>query len=182
MYRINLIPKERKERIRPRRLLGIILVIFVFAAIVFTFVHDRIQINNLENEIAALERERRALGPLVAEAEQLEREIANLERKNFFDEVFYPRTSMVETVKEFSGIITREMNLQQFHLDKEGELSMVGTTRDHEKVSIYMDNLEGSIYFHTITLIESASSWANDEERRTQFRMNVGFEESGVGE
>jgi len=182
MYRINLIPKERKERIRPRRLLGALLVIFIFAAIVFSFIYDSLTINNLENEIAAIERERRTLGPLVAEAERLEREIAQLEQQNFFDEIFYPRTSLVETIKEFSGVLSRDMNLRSFNINKEGQLTMAGDTRDHEKVSIYMDNLDDSIYFHTVTLIESSSSWGADGVRRTVFNLNVGVEESGVEE
>ena len=182
MYRINLIPKDRKERIRPRRLLGTILVIILFAAIIFNFTFDSLQIRSLENEIAAIERERRTLGPLVAEAERLEREIAQLKEQNFFDEVFYPRTSLVEAIKEFSGILTREMNLRQFNLTKDGQLTLVGDTRDHEKVSVYMDNLYDSIYFHTVTLIQSSSSWGDDGVRRTVFDLNIGVEESGVEE
>lgn len=182
MYRINLIPKERKERIRPRRLFGTILVIFLLAAIAFTFVNDRLQIRSLENEIAAIERERRTLGPLVAEAERLEMEITQLEEQNFYDEVFYPRTSLVETIKEFSGIITGDMNLRQFNLNKEGSLTMVGDTRDHERVSLYMDNLDASNFFHTVTLVESTSTWRDEDVRRTVFNLDIVFEESGVEE
>jgi len=182
MYRINLIPKERKERIRPRRLIGTILVIFLLAAIVFTFIHGQLQIRNLEQDIASIERERRTLGPLVREAEELEREIARLEGQNFYDEIFFPRTSLVETIKEFSEIITGEMNISNFQITKEGQLTLTGNTRDHEKVSIYMDNLEASIFFYEISLIQSASSWGADDFRRTVFNLNIKFEESGVEE
>lgn len=182
MYRINLIPKERKERIRPSRLLGTLLIIFVFAAIIFTYIHGVLQVRDLENRIAAIERERATLGPLVLQAQRLENDINELKERNFYDEIFYPRTSLVEAIKDFSVRITRDMNLRQFHLTKAGELTMTGDTRDHEKVSQYMDFLEASEYFHTVTLIQSASDWGADGVRRTVFNLNIGVEESGVGE
>lgn len=182
MYRINLILKERKERINLNRLIGTVFFILVLAAVVFTFFNDRMRINNLENEIAAIERERRSLAPLLMEAQRVEEEIEGLKEKDFFDEIFYPRTSQVEVIKEFSSLITAEMDIRRFNLNKEGSLSISGQTRDHEKVSLYMDRLDDSRFFYSINLIESASSWTDDGFRRTVFSLNIGFEESGVGE
>jgi|GEM_PF-2248876 len=180
MYRVNLIPVDKKERLNIRRLLGVLLIILLLGGLGFNFFYQRLEINTLENQLAAVERERRALAPMVQQAEELQQDINRLEDRIFFDEIFYPRTSLVETIKEFSHLLTDDMNLRQFNLDHGGQLTLSGETRDHERVSIYMDNLDGSKYFNNVNLVESASTWDGDGFRRTVFNLNVRVKESGV--
>ncbi len=180
MYRVNLIPVEKKERLNIRRLLGVLLIIFILAGVGFSFFYQRLEISSLENQIAAVERELQTLAPMVRQAEELQQEINRLEDQIFYDEIFYPRTSLVETIKEFSHLMTDHMNLNNFNLEHGGELTISGQTRDHEKVSMYMDNLDGSPYFNNVNLVESSSTWDGDGFRRTVFYLNVRFKESGV--
>ena len=171
MYRINLLPEPQKQKVRWEQLLILLLIIAILAGGFFFHLNNMLRSRYLEAKLESLEREREALQPLVQKTRSLQRDIDELEDKIFYDEVFYPRTSMAEVIKEFSRLLPSPMSLDQTSLGKDGELTLSGDTTDHRRVKAYVDRLRGSEFFREVELIESVSSWG--EERETSFRIEV---------
>lgn len=174
MHRINLLPPDEKRRVNVLEILVSILFISFIGMVIMLYAYNYYQVQILNAELSGLQAEYKSLEPAVREVEEIQDRKEALERRLVFREIFHPRFSWAEFLKELGFLVPEGIRFNQLSVDRQGRLSLDGETSDHHMVSAFMDELEESSYFRQVVLEHSTSTWRNgDRLTRFSLRMEV---------
>lgn len=169
-FRINLLPREQKKSLNVIPLVMVLAVALLIMGLVFYYIYGNSQIRMLETQKEGLERELTSLAPVVQKVEDFQRTKSQVEERLFYEEIFYPRFSWVEMVKEISLQVPENVRLLQLRINQDGDITLEGETIKHQEVSIFMKALQDTPYFFDVNLGQSVSTW-RDAVQSTRFQL-----------
>jgi type IV pilus assembly protein PilN len=177
MIRINLLPREEKAHAEvgialPRvgdLVVPALLLVITVLAIAGTAVAQRMQLQNLERSIAAVDEQSRALQPQIARVNQLAKERAELDlRLGIIAKLDHGRTDAVRLMDNIARCIPDHVWLTSAQNDN-GTLSLEGEAFSMLGISDLISRLEQSGSFSNVQL-ESAVR-EKDESVTVDFKV-----------
>jgi type IV pilus assembly protein PilN len=161
MIRINLLPREEKAQ---RRRVSVnfqagdlVLPVAIVAAagliILGTVLSQNARISSLNQSIADIDAESRALAPQIEKVQRLAQERAELDlRLGIITKLSKGRTESVRLMDELARCVPDHLWMTQAQQDASGKLSLEGVTYSNLVVSDFMSRLERSGLFAEVEL------------------------------
>lgn len=172
MIKINLLPRQPKKKTSYFALFVFaFLTITVFSmGLIYFQAYNEHKFKN--KELTALKQEISSLEPLTRRVSVLQTEISNLKTKIFTEDIFFPRYSPTELLKEIAFKVPANVRLIRINLTADNQIAIEGETTEHRRVASFMDNLNASPILDNIVLGQSVASWQGDFQT-TRFSINA---------
>jgi len=163
MIRINLLPREEKAQRETGSglpkiadlVVPLLVVVITLAVIAGTAVAQRMQAENLQNSIATVEEQSRALQPEIARVNQLAQERAELDlRLGIIARLEKGRFNSVKLMDQLANCVPDHVWLTSAQ-DEDGTLSLEGSAFSILGVSDFISRLEQSHNFSDVQLEEA---------------------------
>ena len=160
MLRINLLPvRQLKKRAKAKKQLGGMLILF-FAALAVCAVVAMFQmqtLSSLQDEKAALQKEKQKYTPILAEIEKLKKTLEELKTK----------TAVINKLKSDSSLTVRVLDEVARNIDPQRmwltsleqqntSLTLTGIALDNQTIAQFMDKLVASDFVNTVDLNDSS--------------------------
>ena len=180
MIRVNLLPREEKAQ---RKTVSIdfkmgdmvlpgIVIGLASLVVAGTAMSQRTQVTRLEQSIAQVDNESRALAPQIARVNQLAQERAELDlRMGIINRLEKGRTQSVRLMDELAKCVPDHLWLSGATQDAGTALHLEGVTYSNLVVSDFMSRLERSPMFANVEL-EVAEKGAAGDKDVVKFRVN----------
>ena len=160
MIRINLLPKEEKaqRRVAMNFQAGdLVLPVAIVAAagliILGTVMSQNARVGSLNNSIAEIDAQSRALAPQIEKVKRLAQERAELDlRLGIISKLEKGRTQSVRLMDELARCVPDHLWMTQAQQDASGQLNLEGVTYSNLVVSDLMSRLERSPLFADVEL------------------------------
>src|SRR5262249_6242687 len=158
--RINLLPKEDKAQRRAAvnfQAGDLVLPVAIVAAagliILGTVMSQNARVSSLDNEIADIDAQSRALAPQIEKVKRLAQERAELDlRLGIISKLEKGRTQSVRLMDELARCVPDHLWMTTAQQDASGQLSLEGVTYSNLVVSDFMSRLERSPLFASVEL------------------------------
>ena len=179
MIRVNLLPREDKSQRKAAAVdfkLGDVVIpgaVLGLAALVIagTVMSQRSAVNGLQQSIAQVDNESRALAPQIARVNQLAQERAELDlRMGIIGKLEKGRTQSVRLMDELAKCVPDHLWLTAAKQDGGGALALEGVTYSNLVVSDFMARLERSTMFANVEL-EVAEKGSVTDKTVVKFRL-----------
>ena len=160
MIRINLLPKDEKSQRRVAvnfqvgdLVLPAGVLALAAATILGVVVSQNARIGSLNNSIAEIDAQSRALAPQIEKVKRLAQERAELDlRLGIISKLEQGRTQSVRLMDELARCVPDHLWMTQAQQDASGQLSLEGVTYSNLVVSDFMSRLERSPLFADVEL------------------------------
>lgn len=160
MLKINLLPvRQLKKRAKAKKQLSgmIVLFLMVLAVVLIAGILQARKINNLEANIATLEKEKKSYTPTLNQIAQLKKD----------REEFTRRTDIIKKLKTDSSLTVRVLDEVANRIDNQrmwleslnqaqSSLRLSGVALDNQTIAQFMDNLKDSPLVQDVTLSSSS--------------------------
>jgi Tfp pilus assembly protein PilN len=179
MIRVNLLPREDKSQrktvaidfklgdmVLPAAVVGLVALV-----IAGTVMSQHTSVNGLQQSIAQVDNEARALAPQIARVNQLAQERAELDlRMGIIGRLEKGRTQSVRLMDELARCVPDHLWLTGSTQDASGSLALEGVTYSNLVVSDFMARLERSGMFANVEL-EVAEKGSVTDKTVVKFRL-----------
>jgi Tfp pilus assembly protein PilN len=172
MIRINLLPKEEKaqRRVAVNFQVGdLVLPVAIVAAagliILGTVMSQSARVGSLNNSIAEIDAQSRALAPQIEKVKRLAQERAELDlRLGIISKLEKGRTQSVRLMDELARCVPDHLWMTQAQQEASGQLNLEGVTYSNLVVSDFMSRLERSALFADVELAVAERSQVNQKD------------------
>ena len=160
MIRINLLPaREARRRVELRHQLQavIVAVLVVVGGSVWAYTTQNSELAARQQELAGVDEEIKRLEEIIKEVQKFETTKAQMEKKvGAIEDLKLKQSRPARFLEEISHSLPEQMWLSSIK-DTGGALQISGKSFDNVGIAAFMENLERSLSFETIELIESKS-------------------------
>lgn len=169
MIRINLLPvraAQKKEKFRSQLSILVLTLVLVILACGVVYFQQQNKNQNLQNEIAEINRRNAELQKIIGEVRDYEKRKADLEQKlQVLGELKQQKTGPVRLMDELSDALPPELWLTSF-AEQGGSIDLAGIADSEQTVALFMQQLEESPFYQNIEL--TVTEQTNVGNRRMQ--------------
>lgn len=156
MLRINLLPiRQLKKRAKAKSEIAGFCVIFLclLAILGFLVIYQTNKISAINDSIASLNKEEKALAPKIAAVDKLKKDKIELKRKIAVIEHLKAESSItVHILDEVANVVDND-RMWLTALNQQGmSLSLTGVALDNQTIAQFMDRLKTSLYISAVNL------------------------------
>lgn len=156
MIRINLLPfraARKKENIRRQISIYVLMVAFLFIAMIYFFIERTSTLNGLKEEEQRLQVELKTYEATIKRIAELEKKIKEIRAKlDVIKELERNKTGPVRLLDEIATAVPKEKLWLTSFKEARGTLTLTGTAMDNETVALFMTNLEQSEHISNVEL------------------------------
>jgi len=178
MIRINLLPvraAQKKEKLRSQLSIFFLCLILVCIGCGALYVQKMTAINNVTDEIAAIDQKNKALRKKIGQVKDFEKKKADLEQKlAVLQSLKAGKSGPVHLLDELSSALPAKLWLTKFS-EKSGSIKLAGVADNENTVADFMRSLESSPYYQNIELTVTEQTKAGDRKMQ-KFTMNCSVE------
>ncbi len=155
MIRINLLPvraAQKKEKLRSQVTILVLSLVLVGLVCGALFIQQQRTNDNLQQEIADINRRNTELQSRIGEVRDYEKRKADLEQKlNVLAALKNQKTGPVRLLDDLSNALPEELWLTSFS-EQNGSIDLAGIADTEQRVALFMETLEQSDHYSNIEL------------------------------
>lgn len=155
MIRINLLPvraAQKKEKLRSQVTIVVLSLVLVGLVCGSLFMQQQRTNENLQQEIADINRRNTELQSIIGEVRDYERRKEDLEQKlSVLNDLKSQKTGPVRLLDDLSDALPDELWLTSFS-EQNGSIDLAGIADTEQRVALFMETLEQSKHYSNIEL------------------------------
>src|SRR6056297_215679 len=155
MIRINLLPvraAQKKEKLRSQVVILVLSLVLVVLACGAVYIQQQQTNDNLQAEIADINRRNAELQERIGEVRDYEKRKADLEQKlEVLAQLKSDKTGPVRLLDDLSSALPEELWLTSFS-EQNGSIDLAGIADTEQTVALFMEQLESSGHYSGVEL------------------------------